>query len=279
MHQRIKTLWLPSLVSVSGAMAWRLVLQQTVLPSETLLNHAGLPLRQQLLWLGGLPFFGAASAYLSCITGGRRSSRLMAAISPAIVMMLLWGGLATRMSHPSPSQWLGLLSGILNWVVTPAVALLFGALPFIAPPTTWKARINDRTRTFWVPALVSLIAALMGLTTFTIASLRPAIVAHGWTFLVGYILWILCLPLCGAAGAYISRRAGGTVWTRLATVLFPVVAMSLLVGVLIITKRVVFAKPQIFYFASALFFGAIVPSAALFAGALPFLKSPEDQHV
>ena len=72
MNNRTKTLWLPALACLTGSMAWRLILQRSFPQSRTLLNHAGLPLTYQLLWLAALPLFGAASAHLSRRAGGDR---------------------------------------------------------------------------------------------------------------------------------------------------------------------------------------------------------------
>jgi hypothetical protein len=78
----------------------------------------------QLLWLAALPFVGALSVHLSRRARGDRLTSLIAALSPSIVMVPLWMALAARMSHPSPRQWFGLLCGVLNWIVTPGIALL-----------------------------------------------------------------------------------------------------------------------------------------------------------
>ena len=131
MSNRVSTLWLPCMVSLTGSMAWRFILQQTVRTSQPLLNHAGIPLLQQLLWLAALPVFGAASAHLSRRARGDRSTAMIAAVFPSIVMAAIWGVLATQMKNPSPSQWFGLLFGVLHWIVEPGVALSLGALPFL----------------------------------------------------------------------------------------------------------------------------------------------------
>jgi hypothetical protein len=124
---RTKTLWLPALMSLTGSMLWRFVLQRSFPASQPLLNHAGLPLAYQLLWLAALPLVGASSVHLSRRAGGDKLTALMAALSPSIVMIPLWLALATKMSHPSPRQWFGLLCGVLNWIVTPGIALSLGA--------------------------------------------------------------------------------------------------------------------------------------------------------
>jgi hypothetical protein len=276
MNDRTKTLWLPALASLTGSMAWRLILQRSFPQSQPLLNHAGLPLTYQLLWLAALPLFGAAGAYLSRRAGGDRSTGLTAALFPSIVMVPFWIALATRMSHPSPRQWFGLFCGVLNWIVAPGIALSFGAWSVLRarPANNAKRNMNARTRTFWLPALVSLSAAMACLTISTLGGLEPRFVARGWATYVVYIPWLLTLPLCGAAGAYLSRRAGGERRACLAAGLFPVIAMTSLVGVLILIGKFVFAKPQWLYFPMALFFGVILPAMALFLGAVPFVKAP-----
>lgn len=70
---------------------------------------------------------------------------LVAALSPSIVMIPLWVALATKMSHPSPRQWFGLLCGVLNWIVTPGIALSLGAWPLLrtrTPKSTGNVSLN-----------------------------------------------------------------------------------------------------------------------------------------
>ena len=284
MNCRTKTLWVPGLISLTGSMAWMLILQRTIPQSQMPSNHAGLPLMYQvllnhaglslifyqLLWLATLPLFGALSAYLSRRAGGDRLTGLTVALSPSIVMIPLWIALATRMSHPSPRQWFNLFCGVLNWVVLPGVALFLGALLFL------KVRnkgMNRRTRTFWLPALVSLTAAMASLTISTLGGLEPRFVSRGWATYVAYVPWLLMLPLCGAAGAYLSRRAGGERRACLAAGLFPVIAMTSLVGFLTVIGKFVYAKPQWLYFSMALLLGAVLPGVALLLGAAPFAKA------
>jgi hypothetical protein len=135
MTNRTKTLWLPALASLAGSMLWRFILQRSFPQSQPLLNHAGLPLAYQLLWLAALPLVGALSAYLSRRAGGNQSTALIAALSSSIVMIPLWLAIATKMSHPSPRQWFGLLCGVLNWIVTPGIALSLGAWPLLRTRT------------------------------------------------------------------------------------------------------------------------------------------------
>jgi hypothetical protein len=281
MNNRAKTLWLPALASLTGSMAWRMILQRSYSQSQPLLNHAGLPLTYQLFWLAALPLFGALSVYLSRRAGGDRLTSLAAALSPSIVMIPLWIALGIRMSHPSPGQWFGLLCGVLNWIVAPGIALLLGAWPVLSARTqknmnsrTMNIRtMNTRTKTFWIPALVSLTTAMACLAISTLAGLEAPFVARGWSTYVVYIPWLLALPFCGAAGAYFSRRAGGERRALLAAGLFPVIATTSLVGFLTVVGKFVYAKPQWLYFSMAVLFGSIVPCMALLLGAAPFAKA------
>ncbi len=280
MNSRSKTLWLPALASLTGSMLWRVVLQRSFPQSQPLLNHAGLPLTYQLLWLAALPLFGALSVHLSRRAGGDRLTGLTAALCPSIVMIPLWIAIATRMSHPSPRQWFGLLCGVLNWIVAPGFALSLGAWFVLSARTRNNVNthtvnthtMNVRTRTFWVPALVSLTAAMACLTISTLCGLEPRFVARGWATYVAYIPWLLSLPLCGAAGAYLSRRGGGERRTCLAAGLFPMIAMASLVGFLTVFGKFAYAKPQWVYFPMALLFVSILPGIALLLGTVPFAK-------
>src|SRR5271163_4768969 len=281
MNNRTKTLWVPGLISLTGSMASMLFLQRALPQPQMRLNHAGLPLLYQLLWLAMLPLFGAVSARLSRRAGGDRSTTLIAVLFPSIVMTPLWTVLATRMSHPSPRQWFGLLSGAMNWIVIPGAALLLGALPFLKAQARDRQKstrtrnvitLNIRTATFWLPALVSLTAAMVCLMLSTLAGMQPRFVARGLATLVVYIPWLLMLPLCGAAGAYLSHRAGGQRRASLAAALFPVIALTSLVGFLTLIGKFVYARPQVLHFSEAVLAGVILPGMALFLGAMPFAK-------
>jgi hypothetical protein len=245
----------------------------------------------QLLWLAGLPLFGAASAGFSRRAGGDRLTGLAVALFPSIVMVPFWMALALRMSHPSPRQFFGLFCGVINWIVTPGIALWLGALPFLKPKSAQNGQkssegqsimnaqaLNARTRTFWLPALVSLTAAMVCLMVSTLAGLDPRFLVRGSSTLVIYIPWLLMLPLCGAAGAYLSRRVGGERLACLIAALFPVIATTSLVGFLTLIGQFVYAKPQWLYFSIAVLIGVILPGAFLLSGALPFMKAAKLQE-
>ena len=272
MNKRARTLWVPALVSLTVSMTWRLILQQTVQPGQKLLNHAGLPLYQQLFWLAALPGVGAVSAYLCRRAGGGRLSAATVAVFPSAVMIPFWIAFAVIMRLPSPSQWFGLLAGVLNWVVLPGVALLLGAWPFLKaqPAIDWNIRMNRRTAIFWLPALISLAAAMTCLAIVTFVAMQPRFLERGLATSLAYVPWLSTLPFCGAAGAYLSRRGGGGRLASLAAALFPMIAITGLVSLLAFIGEFVFAQPRWFYISSAVLMGAILPGTALLIGAVPF---------
>jgi hypothetical protein len=254
-------------------MTWRSILQWSFPRSQPLLNHAGPRLTYQLLWLAALPIFGAAGAYLSRRAGGSQSTGFTAALFPSLVMVPLWIVLATRMSHPSPLQWFGLFCGVANWIVAPGAALSLGAWFLLRARKDMNAgTMNPRTRIFWLPALVSLTAAMACLAISTMGGLEPPFVAREWATYVVYLPWLLMLPFCSAAGAYLSRSAGGTRRTCLAAGLFPVIAMTGLVGFLTVIGKFVYAEPRLLNFSMAALLGLILPGVALFLGAVPFAR-------
>jgi hypothetical protein len=85
--------------------------------------------------------------------------------------------------------------------------------------------------------------------------------------------WLILLPFCGAAGAYLSRRAGGNVRARLVAGLFPTIALFTLGSIVVPTRLLTFARPEWRYGAIALIVGVVLPSAALLAGTAPFLRT------
>jgi hypothetical protein len=286
MNYRTRTLWVPSLVSLAGSATAMLMLQRSVSSPQTgmRLSHAGLPLIYQLMWLATLPLFGAAAAFLSRRAGGDRRTAFIVALFPSIVMIPLWTILATRMSHPSTSQWFGLFWGVVNWIVLPGLALSLGASPFLRvhPMNVHSMkdierkktpRLNARIKSFWFPSLVSLTTAMAALAASTFAGLQPQFVARGLATFVVYVPWLLLLPLCGGAGAYLSRRVGAERRVCLAAGLFPVIVLTGLVGLLTLAGKFVYAKPQFLYFSVSVLLGAILPGVALLLGAIPFAKT------
>ena len=148
--------------------------------------------------------------------------------------------------------------------------------------------MNHRTRTLWLPALISLAAAMFFLMISTQIALEPRVIAERFIILhtsttstsysfAAYLPWLILLPFCGAAGAYLSRRAGGQRPVRLLAGLFPGIALFGLVSFLTLIGQIVPFQHQWSAFVTALLFLMVPPGIALFLGVMPFLKEPRSQ--
>lgn len=135
--------------------------------------------------------------------------------------------------------------------------------------------------------LISLTAAMFFLMISELVSLQPRFLAprffaavHAGTTnasvpLIAYLPWLSLLPFCGAAGAFLSRRAGGRRPARLAAGLFPWMALFCLVLFLTLAGQIVPFKHQWFAFVTELLFVSVPPAMALLLGIMPFLKEAE----
>jgi hypothetical protein len=131
--------------------------------------------------------------------------------------------------------------------------------------------MNDRTKHFWLPGLVSLTSAMILLALLVTISMQPRFLGRSPLEMV-LLPWLVLLPLCGASGAYLSRRGGGNSRARLVAGLFPTIALLTLGSILVVTRLLTFAHPEWWYGSVALAVGIIFPSAFLLIGAAPFLK-------
>jgi hypothetical protein len=134
--------------------------------------------------------------------------------------------------------------------------------------------MNNRCKSLWVPALlnITLAAALLVVSEkFGFYHIR---VGHDTLFPVA---WLATLPICGAAGALLSRRAHGSIAARLIAGLAPCLVW---VGVFsIMGLAFAFGWPKFREFPmsdfglSALGW-VILPALCLSPGMLPFLRKP-----
>jgi hypothetical protein len=136
--------------------------------------------------------------------------------------------------------------------------------------------MNDRTKHVWLPGLVSLTLAMILLAPLIAMSMHPRFLGRSPLEMV-LLPWLAVLPLCGASGAYLSRRGGGSPRARLVAGLFPTIALLTLGSILVVTRLLTFAHPEWWYGSVALAVGIIFPSASLLIGAAPFLKAAKPQ--
>ncbi len=92
-----------------------------------------------------------------------------------------------------------------------------------------EAFMQNRVTQLWVPGLVTLLSAYALLAFMQFAGLR-AITSHPGEprGIVLYLPWLLSLPLIGAVGAYLSRRAQAAGWRVYLAASFPALALGAL---------------------------------------------------
>ncbi len=197
------------------------------------------------------------------------------------------------MNHRTKTVWL------------PGIAILFGTgllLVFLDRATSlqrfiWIAcmvmlmcaaatesnRLSHRTKSLWLPGFISLAAATLFLfaeefvltrdPSFDMAdlSLHPQHVAYGLPLWL-YGAWLAAQVLCGALGAFFSRRGGGSIVTRIVAGAFPALMMLLVLALVIPIGVVsyVLSHPSVTALVMLIWAGG--PGVALLIGAAPFLS-------
>lgn len=149
-----------------------------------------------------------------------------------------------------------------------------------------EGTMNHRTKALWLPGLISLTAAMVFLMLSELISLQPRFLSPAYfpsvhagsanvnVLLVAYLPWLAVLPFCGAAGAFLSRRAGGRSPVRFAAGMFPWTTLFLLVTFLTLIGQIVPFKHEWLGFVTKLLLASVPPAIALLLGVLPFLKEP-----
>lgn len=137
--------------------------------------------------------------------------------------------------------------------------------------------MNERVRLFWLPSLANLLLYWTLLGWFMKLGFRSAVLPLGVPTPAALSLpWLGMLVGLGAAVAYGSRRTGGGPGLRLAVALFPVLAFLGLVAVGFVVSFAVDpdvpARLRFGSLAGYLIGWALLPGAALLAGAVPFLR-------
>jgi hypothetical protein len=131
--------------------------------------------------------------------------------------------------------------------------------------------MNDRSRSLWLPALINIVLAAMLLIISDKIGPHPVIVHVP-------ILWLLTLPLCGATGALLARRAHGSAATRVTAGLAPSLvwlAAFCIIGVMFaLFWQPVFRGFPMNEFAMSALSWVILPALCLLPGTLPFLRRP-----
>jgi hypothetical protein len=139
--------------------------------------------------------------------------------------------------------------------------------------------MNFRTRTLWLPGVVTLTLSMGLLLILQFSGLQPRSVSwgSGGPLLLFYVPWLVSLPLFGALGAFLSMRAGGSRRIALLCSVFPALYQAICFFV-ILPVALVFNRNVALHFHSAslfpqVFAWLILPITALFIGGLGLLSA------
>jgi hypothetical protein len=140
--------------------------------------------------------------------------------------------------------------------------------------------MNHRTKSFWLPALVTFLGASLSLAMSQIIGVQPRMLWLDRLVMWFYLPWLATLPIFGGLGAYLSRRAHGSILSRLAASLSP--ALIVLAVMCLILPWGLYIEGlhslTLFGFGIGLINWVAVPALALLLGAAPFLQNAETEN-
>ncbi|HKN61022.1 MAG TPA: hypothetical protein VJW93_07590 [Candidatus Acidoferrales bacterium] len=142
--------------------------------------------------------------------------------------------------------------------------------------------VNDRTKHLWLPGLASVSAAVAIEVALARLSYEPFNIARSHTTQIMYGLWLVGQLFCGAAGAFLSRRAGGSRSARIAAALFTsgvlLATMFVVIAICAIGRAtgLAFTALDMSLRIKPVFVVVLVPSIAMLLGALPFLSDQKE---
>lgn len=139
--------------------------------------------------------------------------------------------------------------------------------------------MNHRTKALWLPGLIGLTASMVWLMILQQMTLKPGMPGpwlHAGLAFMPYLVWLFSQPVFGAAGAYLSRRAGAERRTELTASLFPAIVMFgvwvVLVASIVVTRYSHVSHQWPLVLAGTLFW-SILPGPSLLLGRFLYLKT------
>jgi hypothetical protein len=145
--------------------------------------------------------------------------------------------------------------------------------------TDGEETMNYRTRTLWMPGLVILTASMVWLWVLQRMTFGPGMPApwlHASLSFMPYLVWLISQPLFGAAGAYLSRRAGAERRTELTASLFPAIVMFgmwvVLIACIVVTRYSHVSHQWPLVLAGTLFW-SVLPGLLLLLGRSLYLRT------
>ncbi len=138
--------------------------------------------------------------------------------------------------------------------------------------------MNPRTRSLWLPAMANLIVAPGLLMILQKLAVQPRVLWIGDMAMVLYLPWLVTLPIFGAFGAFLARRASAGPVNRLIVGLSPALAVlgafALVLPVGLVVDHTRLSDFPFAYFGLTICNWVVLPALALLIGTLPFLGEP-----
>jgi len=136
-----------------------------------------------------------------------------------------------------------------------------------------EAAMNHRTKSLWIPGLATLLGASVLLMAVQFSGFNPRLAWVRGIGMLFYWPWLAGLPLFGAVGAYLSRRAKGSVRTRVLAGLAPALVMLVVMSLILPFGLAIdgFHFFRLVAFGLGLLNWVFFPAACLLLGTLPFL--------
>jgi hypothetical protein len=149
-----------------------------------------------------------------------------------------------------------------------------------------EGHMNDRVRRLWIPGLVTFFGAAVSLVVVGKLGVEPeAFIATPLPPLVFYIPWLVALPVFGALGAFLARRAKAQgisvhVSTTFPAILMAIAMVTTLAIVLLLQGRTPPALGPGTFVAAGISW-VVVPAVALLSGdiLLQWFYSKHEQSV
>lgn len=141
--------------------------------------------------------------------------------------------------------------------------------------------MNNRTKTLWLPAMITLLGSSGLLMLIQHTGFQPRLIWVAHTGMLFYWPWLAGLPIFGALGAYLSQRAQGSIRARLAAGLSPALLMLTVMCLILPWGLAVdgFTFFRLIHFGIGLTNWVALPAVALLLGAAPFLcdRTPHER--
>ncbi len=143
--------------------------------------------------------------------------------------------------------------------------------------------MNYRTKVLWLPAFCTFLLNGLLQALLQFAGLRPHIYWLSRGLCIPFhIPWLLTLPIIGAVGAFWSKRAGGSGSHRILVSLAPMIIwlgimLTLFLSLDLVVDRRLPLNLKMESLMTYIVAWMLLPSLALFLGAIPFLRRRQAQ--